>query len=87
MAPEPSDIIYANMGSEKITKLRSRIFGALIITANLVLVFLILTFSKKLFSEIKTESKTPLIYSFIMSITVGMFNSILGRIIRYFADD
>lgn len=87
MAPQPSDIIYANMGSEKITKLRSRVFGALIVTSVLILAFLILTLGKKVFSEIKVESRMPMIYSFVMSVVVGMFNSVLGRIIRYFADD
>jgi len=53
----------------------------------LVLSFLILTLGKKIFSEIKMESRMPLIYSFVMSVVVGLFNSVLGRIIRYFAED
>lgn len=87
MAPDPSDIIYANMGSEKITKLRSRVIGAVIVTSVLVLAFLLLTLGKKIFSEFKVESRMPMLYSFIMSIMVGFFNSVLGRIIRYFAED
>lgn len=50
------------------------------------LVFLILTFSKKLFNEFKTVSSAPMVFSFSMSIIVGMFNSVLGRVIRWFAD-
>ena len=49
-APDPTDIIFANMGSHKILQIKQRIMVTFIIASLVLLTFIILAFGKKLFN-------------------------------------
>ena len=56
-APEPSDIIFSNMGSEKLTKWKSWICVTVLLTLLICLDFVLLTLSKKFVKEEKAINK------------------------------
>ena len=86
-AADPSDLIFGNFGSHNIVRLKQRLMVTLIIASLVSLTFIILTFGKKIFNESKVNSRNPLVYSFLASLSVAFFNSILGRLVRYFSLD
>lgn len=49
-APDPSDIIFGNMGSQNIVRLKYRFMVTFIIASLVLLTFIILAFGKKLFN-------------------------------------
>ena len=50
-APEPSDIIYSNMGSEKLTRWKKQSLVTLVVVLLIIIDFLTLTLSKKFVKE------------------------------------
>lgn len=86
-APDPTDIIFGNMGSHNMVTIKNRIMVTLVMASLILLTFIILAFGKKLFNESKVNSRNPLIWSFYASLSVAFFNSILGRLVRYFSLD
>lgn len=86
-APDASDVIFGNLGSENIKKLKHRFQVTFIVAFMIILSCVALTFSKKQFNETKVNSKNPVGYSFLASLLVALFNSILGRLVRYFSLD
>jgi hypothetical protein len=81
-APDPADIIFANMGAKKKAIWKSRIFYSLLIVVLLLLDFLIVALCKKFLKEEKAIQQGNIIFSFLNSIMVSLFCSLFRNIIR-----
>ena len=86
-APEPDDIIFANMGSRRVIIWRNRILYSLLIFFLLALDFLIVALAKKFIKEQKAVQNGNIIFSFINSIIVSLFCSLFRRIVRTSEED
>jgi hypothetical protein len=80
-APEPSDILFGNMGSKKTIVWKRRIFYSLLIGFLVLFDFVVVALTKKLLKEEKAIQKGNIIFSFINSIIVSFFCAIFRRII------
>jgi hypothetical protein len=81
-APDPEDIIFANMGSKRTTIWKSRLLYSTLIFFLLCLNFLIVALARKFLKEEKALQNGNIIFSFLNSIIVSLFCSIFRRIVK-----
>lgn len=81
-APQPCQIIFSNIGSQKKTRWRDSILTTLSLSLLIILDFILLTLLKKFIKEQKAINSSNLILSFINSQIIAIFNSLVSRVIR-----
>lgn len=83
-APEPSDIVFSKIGSEKMAMWKDWAWVTFILVFLILLDFVLLTLSKKFVKEEKAINKENIIFSILNSQLIALFNSIVSKVIRYF---
>jgi hypothetical protein len=81
-APEPADIIFANLGSRRKTVWGRRAVYSVVIVVLVGLDFLVVAVAKKFLKEEKAIQEGSIIFSFLNSIMVSIFCSIFRRVVR-----